>query len=213
MKRYKRLLTVAMVLVAVSLVSLTIPAMAQPNPPQPPSGGTLVVNVIATITNDEDSGYQGYWAIDNYSLHTQIWEYPNGSFYVVLTAEGKSTTYAGIPAPGISGTEGGTGTATMHGFVVFWITGGTLNPSPTVNGKTVGTKGYVGPFNYGGSKAYLGPYSTAISPPNTVNWPAVYVSGGSEVGGSFYYFYVYQSQTWVDASSVSAAESGNIIVS
>lgn len=173
--------------------------------PYPASGSKLMVNAVAKIMNDEDSGYQGYWAIDNFTLNVKIWMEPNETFFFALLYRGTATTYAGVPAPGVNGTENGTGIAHFSGYIAGWFTG-KLSTSEA-------THGFLGTFNYGGTPSFLGPYSSASVPPNAVDWLAVYSPGYSLSSETFSFTYFYDGQVWVDAINVPSAESGNIIVS
>ena len=173
--------------------------------PSPAPGSKLMVNAVAKIRNDEDSGYQGYWAIDNFTLNVKIWMEPNGTFFFALLYRGTATTYAGVPAPGVSGTENGKGVAHFSGYVAGWFTG-TFSPSNA-------THGFLGTFNCGGSPSFLGTYSSAITPPAKIDWLAQYFPGYSVSSETFSFTYFYQGQVWVDAFNVLPAESGNIIIS
>src|SRR5579864_3407263 len=53
-----------------------------------PDGSVLMLNINFKVTNDEDSGFAGYWALDNYHKHVQVWQIPDGSFYAVVRYEG-----------------------------------------------------------------------------------------------------------------------------
>ena len=174
--------------------------------PHPAPGSTLMVNAVVKILNDEDSGYQGYWAIDNYTLNVKIWLEPNGTYFFAFLYRGTATTYAGVPAPGITGTESGKGVAHYSGYVAGFFTGAFSH--------TMKTFGFLGTDNYGGSPSMLGSYSSATAPPNVTDWLGVYFQGGySVLSETFSLSYFYHGQVWVDAYNVPAAESGNIIVS
>ena len=173
--------------------------------PHPAPGSKLMVNAVAKIMNDEDSGYQGYWAIDNYTLNVKIWMEPNETFFFALLYRGTATTYAGVPAPGVNGTENGKGVAQFSGYAAGWFTG-KLNPSNA-------THGFLGTSNFGGSPSSLGSYSSATTPPRAIDWLAVYSPGYSLSSETFSFTYFYHGQVWVDAINVPPAESGNIIVS
>jgi len=77
-----------LVLIAlVLLAAMVVPAgsvFAADNPP-----GKLVLNITYKITNDEDSGNVGYWALENYNRHIQVWQLLDGSFYAKGDYEGK----------------------------------------------------------------------------------------------------------------------------
>ena len=173
--------------------------------PHPAPGSTLLVNVVVKIINDEDSGYQGYWAIDNYTLNLKIWKEPNGTFFFSFLYRGTATTYAGIPAPGTTGVEKDKGVAHFSGYIAGLFRG-TFSP-------TITDFGFLGMDNYGGSQLLLGPYSIATPPPHSIDWLAQYSPNYLIVSETFSLSYFYQGQVWVDANNVPAADSGNIIVS
>ena len=109
------------------------------------SGGTLVLNITYGVTNDADSGYGGYWALDNYQKLVQVWQESDGSFCVVAHYAGTFTTLAGATDPDGSGTLTGGFTGTFAGG--YWSPfSGTLNPNPAYP-----TTGYIGTFDLGGS--------------------------------------------------------------
>lgn len=173
--------------------------------PNPAPGSTLMVNAVVKIINDEDSGYQGYWAIDNYTLNVKIWQEPNRTYFFAFLYRGTATTYAGIPAPGTIGTENGKGVAHFSGYVAGLFSG--------TFSTTTAAFGFLGMYNYGGSPSLLGLYSTATAAPHSTDWLAVYFPGYSVISETFSLSYFYHGQVWVDAYNVSAADSGNIIVS
>ncbi len=87
------------------LASLFItPAVVSARPADPLGGGflnaggipadaKLVVNVTLKVTNDEDSGNVGYWALDSYNKHIQVWMTPDNVCYAVVRYEGKWETF------------------------------------------------------------------------------------------------------------------------
>lgn len=183
-----------------------------PAPPSAPPGAKLQTNIVAKITNGEVFGYQGYWAMDNYNLHMQVWKCRgNGTYYATIQVEGKATTYPGVNAPGTSGFEGAQGTASMHGWVSYWITG-SLVSDPTYGEISLRTNGNVGTFDYGGSVDNLAGTGSNTAPPNAIDWPSVYLTITTTHVGSYYYFYEYRGQMWTYASNVPADTSGNIVI-
>lgn len=173
--------------------------------PHPAPGSTLMVNAVVKIINDEDSGYQGYWAIDNYTLNIKIWKEPNGTFFFAFLYRGTATTYAGIPAPGTTGVEKDKGVAHFAGYVAGLLSG-TFSPKTAAFG-------FLGMDNYSGSPSLLGAYSTATAAPNSVDWLANFTPGYTIISETFSLSYFYHGQVWVDAYNVPAVDSGNIIVS
>ena len=61
-----------------------------------PDGSVLVIDITHKVVNDEDSGNVGYWALDNYNKHVQVWKLPDGRYYVEAKYEGKWQTFRSI---------------------------------------------------------------------------------------------------------------------
>ncbi len=180
--------------------------------PLPAPGSTVVVDPVAYVTNDVDSGYFAYWAIDNYTLSFEMWKEPNGTYFYVETYVGTATTYGGIVSPGAAKLQAGT-VATAYvayfsGYASGWVTG-TFSPS-------VATNGFLGIYDFGGSVSNLGTSTMSYSgspPSNLVTWVDLYFSGPpTPAGGSFALAYFYQGQVWVDANNVPGPSSGNILI-
>ena len=206
--------TVDIVLTALpyaNLVSGTTSLFAPPSP----NGETLMVSVSDYVTYDVDSGYAAYWALDNYSKTLNVWYVAtNSTYYFIETYTGTATTYNGIASPGSAPgstcqQEKATGVAYMSGYVSGWVTAGTYNP-------TLSTTGFVGNYNYSGSKADLGACSTTYtgSPaPNSMDLLGHYFpTGYTYTTPPWALTYYYQGQTWVDANYVTQPNSGNILV-
>jgi hypothetical protein len=147
------------------------------------AGGTQVVNVTMTITNDADSAvWGGTWAIDNFNKSLQIWDEGGGSFCVLASYNGSFVTN-GNPspqgnqslAPGITGSMSGgySGTFTNAIFAP--------NGSLATNGN-------------------LGTFDASQAP----NWIGAYFSpSGSQVLDQNYWGWIYhtaQNGTWVNDS-------------
>ena len=191
------------------------PSAVQP-PPHPVPGSKPVVRAHASVVNDVDSGYNGYWAIDNYTLHIQIWQEPNGTFLFVLTYQGTSTTYPGVYSPGAQdAVEGAHGVARMEGYIAGWASA-TFAP-------THPTKGQLGTYDYGGQVSDLttvNHYGNGAAPPNAIDWLGAYLSGNTVSGESYALVYTYHAdasqapgaQVWIDANNVPSAESGDIVL-
>lgn len=198
----KTLLGVTAALFLVLLTATPLVARAQ--------SPTLVVNVTAKVTGDADSGYCGYWAVDSYKKHIQIWALPNGDYQVSESFVGTSTTTAGVPSPDVCTVlESTTATASLQGTESFVISG-TFAPSAT------STHGFIGSFDYGTVPGDLGPYGSHSVNPTYVDMLTFYFpSGFSYPAGypsPFSFVYHYQSQTWTDESNVPQAMAGNIVV-
>ncbi len=146
-----------------------------------PSGPkVLVLSITWTITNDEDSGISGYWALDHFSKTTlKVWSLQNGSFYVLRTYNGKFSTPQGAISPGIPAvTESESAFGTIKGGYVATFTGQfTPGANPTTG--SIGTK------DYGGSVAdvLLGTYGNGPQTGSTsaYDWTSVYFTNVNSV--------------------------------
>ncbi|MHB8400071.1 MAG: hypothetical protein ACYDCI_14245 [Candidatus Limnocylindrales bacterium] len=158
------------------LAAMIVPAMASAAPPTPGqnwgkyvnastcSGGTLVLNITYGVTNDADSGYNGYWALDNYQKLVQVWDEGNGTYCAVAHYAGQFTTIAGATDPGYGGTTtlAGGFTGTMVGGYQATFSGSMVASPPYA------TSGYIGSFDLQGgitgnaaSFDWLGTYFTS----------------------------------------------------
>ncbi|MCL4409569.1 MAG: hypothetical protein M1356_04505, partial [Gammaproteobacteria bacterium] len=173
-----------------------------------PSGSILVLNTSYNVVNDEDSGFKGYWAIDNYTKHIMVWQEPSGTFLAVVTYNGTFTTFAGALSPenGITEVTGATGR--MEGGYVGTFQG-TLNatsPSQSV-------------YNFGGTESDIlkGTYGNGQSGnANGFNWLGYFF--GSTASSTFSYAqdgsawgwnYAYCGQTWQNYGFGAYANKGN----
>ena len=127
---------VAVVMMAAMVLPTTSALAAPPDPGSflnasgVPAGSVLCLNITYKITNDEDSGNVGYWALDNYNKSVQVWQVPDGSFYAIAKYEGKWNTFAGALSPGA-------GTARTGGtFVRRRGNHARSHPSPFIAGRS-----------------------------------------------------------------------------
>jgi hypothetical protein len=158
-----------------------------------PVGSVLVLNITFKVTNDEDSGLSGYWALSDYNRHVQVFQAPDGTFYVVARYEGKWQTFAGAISPGVGAVQTKDASGTFEGGYVATFTG-------TFSAGDNKTKGNIGTVDYGGTKAdvLLGTYGngqTGVTPP--FSYLDTYFPGYT----NFTYInwgwtYHYKSQTW-----------------
>ena len=184
--------------IAASSLALVPAAAAQSQPVQ-------IVNVIAHVVNDADSGACSYWALDNYSKLIKVWQLADGNFQVNESFSGFFETPAGAVSPNancvtLQPAEGFNAVGTFHGAVSFVISGAF---APT---GAEPTRGFVGSYDYGTTLLDLqGTYATQSVVPTYTNMLLFYFPGGvSYVSGTpspFDFVYRYQSQTWVDSSS------------
>lgn len=157
-----------------------------------PDGATLVLNIKHKVTNDEDSGNAGYWALDNYNKHIKVWQLLDGTFYVVVKYEGKWNTFKGALSPGAGVAESKDASGEFEGGYTATFTA----TSFTSKFGNIGTK------DYGGSKAdvLLGTYGAGQTGPTTpFSWLSTYFTGAA----SFNYLhwgwtYEYKHQKWVN---------------
>src|SRR5207245_11567429 len=67
-------------------------------------GSTQVLGITFKVINDEDSGVFGYWALDTINRIVNVWQQPDGSFFVIATYSGEFTPFAGAVSPNDLGT-------------------------------------------------------------------------------------------------------------
>jgi hypothetical protein len=201
-----------LILLPLFALMLVVPVMAKPSQPTfgtfvnaggVPNGSTLVLNIVYKVTNDEDSGNVGYWALDNYNKHVQVWLTPDGTFYAIARYEGKWQTFAGALSPGYGVAQSKDASGAFEGgyIATFAATGFT---SAFGNSRT---------FDYGGTKAdvLLGTYGAGQTGPTTpFSFLSTYFTGAN----GFTYInwgwtYHYRSQTW---NNFDYATTGDIVV-
>ncbi len=199
----KRLLLVG-VLVLVLVLAMALPALATGGGPQ----GKLVLNVTYKVTNDEDSGFVGYWALDDYNRHVQVWQTGPTSFYVVGSYTGEWHTFAGALSPMAGVTQGADASGSMEGGYT-----GTFDYAGVVNPDGRASMGNIGVYDFGGTKVdvLLGTFGAGQTGPTTAHsvladyfpgYPGVtYIDWG--------WTYGYQDQVWVNAM---AGSSGDVVI-
>lgn len=167
-----------------------------------PVGSILVLNITHKVTNDEDSGNVGYWALSNYNKHVQVWQAPDGTFYVIARYEGKWQTFAGALSPGAGVTESTDASGTFEGGYVA-----TFNAASFTS-----AFGNIGTIDYGGTKAdvLLGTYGAGQTGPTTpFSYLSTYFTGASNFAYvSWGWTYHYRSQTW---NNFSYGTTGDIV--
>lgn len=128
------------------------------------------------VTNDEDSGNVGYWALDNYTKHVQVWENSAGTqFYVAGTYHGTWQTFSGASSPENGTTEPSNGKGSITGGYIGTLAGSML-ASPTEP-----THGSVGTYDFGGTRSdiLLGTYGNGQTGPTSVDWLGFYFTSGT----------------------------------
>jgi hypothetical protein len=188
------------------LLMICLPSLAKPTHPtfgtfvnagSVPAGSTLVLNVTYKVTNDEDSGNVGYWALANYNKQLQVWQGPDKiTYYVVGRYTGNWQTFAGALSPGSGVTQIRDASGTFEGgyFGTFTFTGA-FNPGDFK------AKGNIGTVDFGGTKAdvLLGTYGAGqTGPVDAFSVLDTYFPG---YGATFSYInwgwtYHYRNQTW-----------------
>ena len=180
--------TVLVVLAALALLLLVgMPALAQPthstwgsfvNAGGVPAGSTLVVNVTYKVTNDEDSGNAGYWALDSYNKQLQVWQ-----------------TFAGALSPGSGVTQTRDASGLFEGgYVATFEFSGTINPGGYK------ANGNIGAFDLQGTKTdvLLGTYGAGqTGPPEPVSVLGLYFPGYQPFDYiNWGWTYHYRNQSW-----------------
>jgi hypothetical protein len=127
--------------------NVIVPSTTQP---------TQVVNIYFSVNNDEDSGVQGYWAMDNYWETLQVWSLGGNQYESVETYKGTFTTYTGALSPqnGVAESCGASGSATgtFTGEIISTFTATSFNAQPYYGPVKLSNWGtFGGLFNWGGS--------------------------------------------------------------
>lgn len=144
------------------------------------------VNVIMRVKNDEDTGFLGYWALDNYQKSIMVWTGPTTSgvttYCALVQYAGTFATYKGADSPETGVAEPSPGSGMMYGGYVATFT------SSIINRTSLPLIGTIGPYNMGGTKAdiQLGTYSAPqTGDTKTADWVHFYF--GSAAVGTFNY--------------------------
>lgn len=129
--------------------------------------------------------------MDNYNKQVQVWQAPDGTFYVVARYDGKWNTFAGALSPGAGVTQDNDATGTFQGGYAGTFTASSCTP----------TFGNIGTKDFGGTKAdiMLGTYGAGQTGPTTVfGWLSTYCSGASDINNasSWGWTYHYRNQAW-----------------
>ncbi|MBI4283183.1 MAG: hypothetical protein HY663_01790 [Chloroflexi bacterium] len=105
--------------------------------------GTLVINVVQKVLNDNDSGVAGNaWAYDDFVRQIQVVETAAGEFCATVKYQGNFTTIEG-PSPNNTGTVGDGIVGTFQGGYVSTVFDATLKTAPLAR-----TKGSIGTYDY-----------------------------------------------------------------
>ncbi|MDE1770488.1 MAG: hypothetical protein KGI28_08065, partial [Thaumarchaeota archaeon] len=131
-------------------------------------GNTKILDVTYVVKNDEDSAIGGgYWALDHFKEHLQVWQLSDGSFYALKKYDGIFVSPTGglTPSGNFTQTESSFGDIT-GGYVATFT--GTFTPG------TNPTRGNIGPFNYNGTMSDVLLKTSAQGPPNIYSWTSAY---------------------------------------
>jgi hypothetical protein len=105
--------------------------------------GTLVINVVHKVTSDDDSGFGGYWATDEYVRKINVVRTADGTYCATVSYQGSFTSYAGTSPSGTS-VVGADVVGTFEGGYVSTLFTGVLKDPPDFR-----AKGSIGTFDYG----------------------------------------------------------------
>jgi hypothetical protein len=155
----------------------TCPSQAFLSTSNVPSGSAKILRIHWTVKNDEDSGFDGYWALDHYSSTLTVWYVRStNSYYGIQTFSGVFVSPEGAVSPGSTTNPGNIESesifGTLTGGIVFTFTGAFLG----------GPQGNLGTMNYGGtvSDVLLGYYSNGQKGDSSAYNPILaYFSGGT----------------------------------
>ena len=157
----------------------------------PGPNSKLVLNIVFQVTNDADSGISGYWAMDSYTKHVQVWDQTGGTFCAIVKYDGSFTSVAGV-SPASTNTIGAGVTGTMEGGYSMILSGATFSPG------IKRTKGNIGTKDIGCS---IDNYGNAIGC-TYYSWIADYFPGASfAYSYSGWTYNAGDNGTWINAST------------
>ena len=170
-----------------------------------PEGSKLVLNIVHKVINDEDSGIFGYWALDSYNRHIQVWQDPTDAtkFYAVARYNGKWVTFAGASSPGAGAVQSKGALGAFHGGYLATFTA-TMASDPAYK-----QFGNIGTFDYRGTEAAVisGILSATFAP---FSWLDTYFPGYTNFNEfAWGWTYQYRSQTW---NNFATGNTGDIVV-
>ena len=181
-----------------------------------PKGSTAIINVTYVVHNDADSGFYGYWALDNYSAHLTVWHISGNQYQVNVTDLGTWCTYVGSPEPNSANTQTSAECGVMRGgydgnltasvspvnVSQSTIAGGILNAGGTEN------SGVITPGQYDGQLGWINYFF-----PGTVTNNPFSVFAFANSGNGWGWTYTDSNgEVWTDAGTVPQGQSGNLVV-
>lgn len=113
--------------------------------------GRPVIDATQEVVNDIDSGFNGFWAYDNYRRLIRAWDAGDGTFDAVVIYNGQFDGVAGQNSPGQDGgaTLTGDEDGTMHGGYAATIEGTLVDDPDWPRFGFVGTTDYEGDVEAG----------------------------------------------------------------
>ena len=131
----------------------------------------------------------GYWALDNYNKHVQIWEVSEGNYYVISRYIGNWQTFAGALSPGLGVVQPDDASGTMKGGYSATFNATSCTPA----------SGNIEPEDFGGDEAdiMLGRYNNSQTGSTPVSFLSEYCPGYSNFHyNNWGWTYQYRNQTW-----------------
>jgi hypothetical protein len=220
-KPSKKLVAILVISLAASLaIPFTLASTSAPTPVIPSQCEAAIatgwsaeplINARMTMTNYEDGGTVGYWALDNLAESFTVWQNTGTSLNTFCSLDeysGTWKTFAGAISPeNVTEPQGGSGA--MKGAIVKLFTGTFLGPyckskcSGTHSSKPL--KGNIGVFNLGGTSqqillgyyanqtqfspnGYLTFYFSAPSVTSTPVWSYIYTRGNGVGYGNMWVY-------------------------
>jgi hypothetical protein len=194
---------ILILLAIVAAIIVLVPAAALAKPKGVPAGAKLVVNVTCKVTNDEDSGMLGYWALANYNKHVQVWTVRDGSFLAIVRYVGKWRTFAGALSPNAGTLQSTDGWGKFKGGYRATFTASDFTRA----------RGNVGTYDFGGTREdiLLGTYGAGQAGPTvSFDWLTRYFPASADFEYlNWGWTYRHQTQRWFNLSS---GTSGDILL-
>lgn len=110
------------------------------------TAGRPVINATQEVVNDIDSGFNGYWAYDDYRRLIRAWDAGDGTVNAVVMYNGQFDAVEGQNSPGREGGEtlAGDEDGTLHGGYAATIEGTLVDDPEWPRFGFVGTTDYEG---------------------------------------------------------------------
>lgn len=147
--------------------------------------------------NDIDSGFEGYWAYDDYRRLLRAWQSGPETYTLITQYNGQFDAVEGQESPAgdsvstdvLSGDESGS----MHGGYAGTIEGSLVEDPEWP------TRGFVGTFDYEGDVQ-------AGERPGAIDWTEIYFDGDFSVDWWGWIYRGGEYGTWVNAQSGSCGD-------